>query len=195
MDHHTASIYKQIAGTIMPGSILMEVDVPTNHSSGKVPMLDMAMWVEGNQILFCHYSKPMATKSVIMARSAFTTREIKNILLEEGSRRLRNCSPNLPWDTKGDFITALNIQMAEAGHKEEFRDMVTTRVVAKYANSLRNHHKEMEGKEGGKLMCTGPRGRGRSSGEGKEVDLPKPTGSGVLATCQFCMYQLPRGVT
>ena len=42
--------------------------------------------------------------------------------------------------------------MAEAGHKEEFRNMVTTRVVAKYANSLRNHHKEVGGREGGKLM-------------------------------------------
>ena len=42
--------------------------------------------------------------------------------------------------------------MAEAGHKEDFRDMVTTRVVAKYANSLRNHHREMEGSEGGKVM-------------------------------------------
>ena len=60
----------------MPGFILMEEDVPSNHLSGKVPMLDMAMWMEGNQILFCHYSKPMATKSVIMARSAFTTREV-----------------------------------------------------------------------------------------------------------------------
>ena len=46
------------------------MDVPSNHLSGKVPMLDMAMWVKDNQIMFCHYSKPMATKSVIMARRA-----------------------------------------------------------------------------------------------------------------------------
>ena len=42
--------------------------------------------------------------------------------------------------------------MAEAGHKEEFRDMVTTRVGAKYCNSLRNNHREMQGSEGGKVM-------------------------------------------
>ena len=63
----------------------------------------------------------------------------KNILLEEGSRRMRNCHPCLPWDTKVAFLNSLCISMAEAGHSESFRAMVISRVVAKYSKSLENH--------------------------------------------------------
>ena len=151
-DMHTANIYKEIADNIMPKSVKMKVDAPSRHPTNKVPVLDMELWMQDNSIMFQHYSKPMATKSLIMAKSAFTTREIKNILLEEGSRRLRNCHPELPWTTKTTFLNAFNIQMKEAGHTEEFRDMITTRVVAKYKNSARRHRMALEGREGGKAM-------------------------------------------
>ena len=67
------------------------------YTSKKLPILDMAIWTTGSKILHQHYTKPMASKSVIMARSAFTDTEKKNILVEEGNRRLRNCHPDLPW--------------------------------------------------------------------------------------------------
>ena len=97
-------------------------------------------------MLHLHYRKPMASKSVIQRKSAFTTKEMRNILLEEASRRLRNCSPCLPWTTKASQLTELNIQMLDAGHSQAFRDLITTRAVAKYSNSLRNHRKVGEGR-------------------------------------------------
>ena len=129
----------------MPKSIEMEEDYPSKHTSGKLPILDLQVWVGEGQVLHLHYRKPMASKSVINRRSAFTTREMKNILLEEASRRLRNCSPNLPWVTKAAQLTELNIQMLDAGHSQDFRDLITTRAVAKYSNSLKNHRKVGEG--------------------------------------------------
>ena len=71
---------------------------------------------------------------------------MRNILLEEASRRLRNCSPCLPWSTKASLLSELNIQMMDAGHSQAFRDLITTRAVAKYGNSLRNHRKVGEGR-------------------------------------------------
>ena len=97
------------------------------------------MWTEGGKILHQHYSKPMSSKSVIMARSAFTDREKRNILLEEGYRRLRNCHPDLPWARKAVFLTDLNLAMRAAGHTQSFRDLVTTRVVARYSTTMKNH--------------------------------------------------------
>jgi hypothetical protein len=47
-----------------------------------------------------HYTKPMASKSVIFASSAFTSREKMNILVNEGNRRLKNFSPHLSWEEK-----------------------------------------------------------------------------------------------
>ena len=136
----------------MPNSIKMKTDIPCNYENKRLPILDMEMWVENNIIHHNHYSKPMASKAVIMERSAFTTKDKKNILMEEANRRLRNCDPSLPWETKRDHLTLLNIQMMEAGHSQRFRDMVTSRSVARYQNSLRNHTRQERGEEGGRWL-------------------------------------------
>lgn len=99
----------------------------------------MQVWVEGGQILSLFYPKPMASRALVSPRSAITTRETKNILLEEGSRRLKCCSPSIPWATKAAILTDFAIQMMDSGHKEDFRDMIISRVVAKYTNSLARH--------------------------------------------------------
>ena len=139
-DERTAHLYGQVANTVMPKSIAMTVDYPSAHGSKRIPILDMEVWMSDDQVItFNHYAKPMASKDVIMARSAFTTREKKNILLEEASRRLRNCSPHCTWEEKCVHITTLNLQMMKCGHKQEFRNMITCRAVAKYENSLENH--------------------------------------------------------
>ena len=137
---------------MMPSSIKMKVDIPSNHGNKRLPILDMEMWVEGNTIHHNHYAKPMASKAIIMQRSAFTTRDKKNILMEEANRRLRNCDPSEPWETKRDHLTTLNIQMMEAGHSQRFRDMVTSRSVARYQNSLQNHRRKERGQEGGRWL-------------------------------------------
>ena len=117
----------------------MEVDFPSNNPEGKLPILDMQVWVEDGQLMFLFYSKPMASRALVMPRSAITTRETKNILLEEGSRRLRCCSPDLPWSTKATILTIFSIQMMDSGHAETFRGMIISRIVAKYLNSLARH--------------------------------------------------------
>ena len=139
-DAHTAAIYRDVANTIMPRSIKMKEDVASNHHTEKLPILDMAMWVvDGKKFMHEHYTKLVSSKSVIMERSAFTNREKRNILMEEGNRRLRNCHPDLPWKQKAVFLTELNLSMMETGHTERFRGLVTTRVVARYRKTLRNH--------------------------------------------------------
>ena len=117
----------------------MKEDVASNHRSRTLPILDMAMWTTRNKILHQHYTKPMASKAVIMARSAFTDREKKNMLVEEGNRRLRNCHPDLPWPKKAAFLTDMNLSMKQAGHTEKFRAMVTTRALARYSKAMKNH--------------------------------------------------------
>ena len=151
-EQHTAKILLEVANTIMPNSIQMKIDIPSNYDHKRLPILDMEMWVESNTIHHNHYAKPMASKAVIMERSAFTTKEKKNILMEEANRRLRNCDPSQPWETKRDHLTLLNIQMMEAGHSQRFRDMVTSRSVARYRNSLRNHLRKERGEEGGRWL-------------------------------------------
>jgi hypothetical protein len=138
-DAFTAKVYQAVANTIRPKSIRMTVDYPSNHASQKLPILDMEVWPEDGQLLFQFYRKPMSSRALIMPRSAITTRETRNILLEEGNRRLRCCAPSLPWATKAAFLTGFAIDMMDSGHAEDFRDMIVSRVVARYQDSLDKH--------------------------------------------------------
>ena len=52
-------------------------------------------------------AKPMASVEVILHRSALTMSSKLNILVQEGARRIRNCSPNLPWMTVQNFLNRL----------------------------------------------------------------------------------------
>ena len=118
----------------------MEENVASAHKNKRLPILDLEMWVQENQMQFSFHRKPVSSKDVILARSAFTLREKKNILLEEASRNQRCCSPELPWKDKAAHLSSLNLAMLRCGHSEQFRSMITSRAVAKYRNSLKNHN-------------------------------------------------------
>ena len=140
-DKRTASVLRSIANEILPG-IVMQEDVPSNHPNEKLPILDIEVWVSENRIYHSFYKKPMATKKVVHAKSALPTRVKRSILLEEGSRRLRNCSPELEWEDKVVHLNRLSSEMKNSGHSESFRRTILQRVVSKYENSLSNHQED-----------------------------------------------------
>jgi hypothetical protein len=83
-----------------------------------------------------------------LARSAFPDSTMKNILVEEEMRRLRNCSLSLPWNGKKGFLNTLAISMMGGGgrHEENVIFTVMTRVIGKYEANQKNHF------EGRKVM-------------------------------------------
>ena len=123
-DAHTAMVIRKVADSVRPKSIKMTEDYPSNHTDKRMPILDMEVSMSQGFIEHRHYSKPMASKSVIMASSAFTASEKMNILVHEGNRRLRNHSPHQKWLEKKKDLDRLMIQMEECGHTEEFRALV-----------------------------------------------------------------------
>ena len=62
LDCRTARKLREVANTVMPMSIVMEEDYPSKSPTGKLPILDMEMWVEGSTIYHQHYCKPMASR-------------------------------------------------------------------------------------------------------------------------------------
>ena len=104
----------------------MEVDFPSNHTNGTLPILDLEVWVEdGCKILHRFYRKTVASKGVIMARSALPSSSKRAILVAEGLRRMLNCHPDLPREEVAEYLTEFNVRMSEAGHIESFRRIVT----------------------------------------------------------------------
>ena len=138
LDRKTARELRLVANSVMPRSVIMEEDFPSNHASGRLLILDMVMWVKNITIFHEPYAKPMASKAVVMAKSAFPASTKKNILLEEGSRRLRNCSPKLQWKEKLKHLERFSVAMAEGGHTVQYRKMIIIRVLARYETSLEN---------------------------------------------------------
>ena len=66
--------------------------------------------------------------------------------MEEGQRRLKNCSPELDWEKKTVFLNRFSSDMKLSGHTPSFRGIVLKRVILKYENDLSNHT------EGKKMM-------------------------------------------
>ena len=49
----------------------MVEDYPTKHENGKMPVLDMEVWMDKeSHIIHEHYEKPMSSKKVMHAESA-----------------------------------------------------------------------------------------------------------------------------
>ena len=114
----------------------MKEDVPGNHPSGLLPILDTQMAIVDGIIVFHHYTKPMASKETILTRSAMSLGSKMNILVAEGSRRLRNCSLELPWATRVEHLNRLSVSMKWAGYNQEVRRTVVTRILARFNQNI-----------------------------------------------------------
>ena len=86
-DERLAEILKDIANSIMP-CIQMEADWPSRNADKRLPILDKKVWTdsEGN-ILYTHYEKPMASKSVINSKSAHPESCKRSVHTQEVLRR------------------------------------------------------------------------------------------------------------
>lgn len=120
-----------------------EDDVCENHKDGKMPILDLKVWIEkkGEKIVVKHtfYKKLMANRATLKKGTAYPTEKIKSVMIEEVMRRLRNCTPESSWNEKGKFLTEFAHEMKESGHSEKFRVEVFNRAVMKYKKELVEH--------------------------------------------------------
>ena len=84
----------------MSPTLRVTFEIPSQHQSNKLPILDTQMWIEDGRVLHEFYEKSMTSDYVIRADSAQPNSMKRTCLIEEGVRRLRNCSPSLDWETK-----------------------------------------------------------------------------------------------
>jgi hypothetical protein len=142
-DKVTARVLRELANSITP-MIRMVEDFPSNHLSGKLPILDLEVWLEGGLMLHQFYKKQVASKFVVSAQSAFPASKKRAVLVEEGVRRLRNNSPELPPAFKARFLTELALEMQNSGHRQSFRAMVLDTALKKYQIILGKHQRGEE---------------------------------------------------
>ena len=85
-DKRTMLLIQDIGNDIHP-SIQLEVDFPSNHEDGKMPILDLKVWIEKHEthamIMHEFYSKEVSSKNVINAKSAIPWSTKRTVLTQE----------------------------------------------------------------------------------------------------------------
>ena len=95
-------------------------EIGEDFPEGKLPSLDINIWVENGRILYEFFEKPMATNLMVEAGSALS-REVKmSTLAEEVSRRLRNTSQRLDCTRRMESLERACTKMKTSGHSDEF---------------------------------------------------------------------------
>ena len=101
MDKENMEYVQSIANEIHH-SIQVTIDYPSKNERGKIPILDLNVWMSTNynevdhrttvNIMHEYYYKEVATKAVINSRAAVPEKMKRTVLTQEIIRILRNCS-------------------------------------------------------------------------------------------------------
>ena len=85
---------QEMANKLLEG-IKFTVDLPGRYQTAKVPMLDLAVWMDtmeggAQKVRHTFYEKPTSSPFVFHGRGAFAMRQKVVVLGEETKRRLLN---------------------------------------------------------------------------------------------------------
>ena len=104
-------------------------DAPGKNENGRMPVLDLQIWLERdqlgtNKVRFCYYEKPMASSQVIHKRSALSWQTKKSALAGEVARRMLNCD-EITWREEGvSIMNKFCGKMFISGYTEKERRIV-----------------------------------------------------------------------
>ena len=82
------------------------------------------------KICFEPYRKPMAARTLILARSAMPSRIKRASFTQEALTLLRNCSPETPWKRKAEFLSDFCLRMKISGYPEQYRKAIIESALA-----------------------------------------------------------------
>merc|ERR1712240_644371 len=128
---------KRMADSV-DGNLTVKTDVTENYEDGKLPILDVKVWIgrdknEDTKILYKHYMKSVSSKKVIQANSAHGERMRENVLVNDACRVMRNCSENLEWDNgKKESLDMYMRRLQFSGYNENERYTVLKKACSKY---------------------------------------------------------------
>ena len=140
-ENSTVRVLTEVADSILD-MISFTSDIPSNHSDGMLPVLDIKVKLDfNNEVVFDYFEKPTKTDQVILASSALSWRQKKDIHTNELIRRLRNTSAKLGESAQNHHLNCYMIRLKDAGYSSQFREMVVTRAKAIYRAQVENDQK------------------------------------------------------
>ena len=141
-DKRTMREMSKMASSVCPIIQLTE-DCPGKHDDKRMPILDLKIWIQREQeeqkILFQHYRKPMATRLLMLARTAMPSRIKRASLTQEGLRILSNTSLEISWEKKAEMLTDLSLRMKLSGYGERYRLNIIQSILKAWEKKLEDH--------------------------------------------------------
>ena len=124
---------KKMANSIHP-MIQLDEDHQHNHHDRKLPILDLKVWVSGDEsgnqrLRWQYYRKPMANWLLLPAESAMSMATKRTTLTQYGLRILRNTSLEISWDVKAEMLSEFCERMRDSGYNQKFRAQVTDSIL------------------------------------------------------------------
>ena len=131
----------KVAAESVDENLKVTTDCTGEHENGKVPILDLNVWIgedeEGKRkVLYDHYMKGVASRSTIHFRSSHSTEMKKNVAVNELTRILRNCSSDIPWSETADHLSYYIQRMQFSGYPEEFRQEVLEQTMKRHDRAI-----------------------------------------------------------
>ena len=130
-DVRTMNVLKDIGNSIYK-CVQFTIDCPTLHPSGMVPILDIQVYIEHNQLIHEFFEKPVACKVTIPYRSAHSHKMKMSVLVEEGMRRMRNISRRLGWKSRRKVMTQFSMKLKRSGYPATRRHQVVRTVCERW---------------------------------------------------------------
>ena len=137
-EEETMKQVKLLADEIDP-VLNVTIDYSSNHGDGRLPVLDLRVWIGENKegvykVLYSHYMKEVASRATIHYRSSHSRVMKKNVMVNEIGRILGNCSEEIPWDEAAQHVAYFVRRMQFSEYPEEFRQEAVTEAMRRYDN-------------------------------------------------------------
>ena len=118
-DARTFMILEEIANSL-DDDIQVESDYPSNHESGRLPVLDLEMFIQDEIVEFSFYKKKMTSPFCNMYRSAISAKTKCDSLFQEGLRRLRNMSSGIDIQERNIIMSQFMNCLKISGYNHEY---------------------------------------------------------------------------
>ena len=129
----------KIANTVVK-DIEMEIDTCEKHEDGKLPILDLKVWLQENgDLVYKHYEKDVSSKLLIPERSAHSNSSKRSVHVSEMVRRMMNTSTKLKWEEHtAPVLSDYMARMKQAGYWENYRKHVLENALAVYDKKVKD---------------------------------------------------------
>ena len=92
--------------------------MPDSNDNGKMPVLDLEVWVQDNKIRHNFFKKAVSSEFTIMSRSKISDSMKLNTLFMECYRRLINCDQDTPWGVIASHLSQYSNTLRISGYTE-----------------------------------------------------------------------------